>query len=202
MAELPRHLPAEERRLITVETVVELAAERNPSEITTTEIAARMGLTQGALFRHFPTKDAIVQAVMNWVSERLLAKIDAAVAGAKAPLPALEAMFMAHVDFVADHPGVPRMLFGELQRGKDSITRRMVQTMLQNYRQRLLRQFEAGKGRGDLDPNLEIDAAISLFIGTVQGLVMQSLVAGNAKGIRREATRVFAIYRRGIEARS
>ncbi len=63
-----KHLPAEERRAITVETVVELAAEQNPNDITTAAIAKRMGLTQGALFRHFPSKNAIMSAVMEWVA--------------------------------------------------------------------------------------------------------------------------------------
>ena len=111
MSPSPRYLPADVRRNATVETVVSLAAERNPSDITTTEIAARMGLTQGALFRHFVNKDAIVQAVMAWVSERLLSRLDTASANAASPLAALEAMFLAHAGFVADHPGVPRMLF-------------------------------------------------------------------------------------------
>lgn len=80
-----RHLPADERRAATVEAVVDLAAEQNPSDITTTAIAQRMGLTQGALFRHFPTKDAILQAVMSWVAERLLARVDKAAEGATSP---------------------------------------------------------------------------------------------------------------------
>jgi len=199
MSPSPRYLPADVRRNATVETVVSLAAERNPSDITTTEIAARMGLTQGALFRHFVNKDAIVQAVMAWVSERLLSRLDAASANAASPLAALEAMFLAHAGFVADHPGVPRMLFAELQRPSESVTRRMVQTLLSHYRQRLQQLFDAAKAREQLA--LDVDAAISLFIGTVQGLVMQSLLSGNSETIRRDAPRAFAIYRRGIEAR-
>ena len=39
-----------------------------------------------------------------------------------------------------------------------------------------------------------------LFIGTIQGLVMQSLLAGKVSRIRRDAPGVFAIYRRGIES--
>jgi AcrR family transcriptional regulator len=46
---------------VTVQTVIGLAAEQNPAEITTTVMAERMHMTQGALFRHFPTKDAICQ---------------------------------------------------------------------------------------------------------------------------------------------
>ena len=160
MATRPNHLPADERRTATVEAVVDLAAEQNPSEITTTAIAERMGLTQGALFRHFPSKDAILQAVMCWVGERLLGRLDRAAAGVASPLAALQAIYTAHIGFVAEHPGVPRLIFGELQR--------------------------------------PVDAAAVLFLGTIQGLVMQSLLAGDVARIRRDAPAVFAIYRRGI----
>lgn len=193
-----KHLPAEERRAVTVEAVVELAAEQNPNDITTSAIAKRMGLTQGALFRHFPTKDAILEAVMTWVAERLLSRVDKAAAGIASPLAALEAIFMTHIDFVAQHPGAPRMIFGELQRGGDTAPKRMVQTLIRQYGERLHRLLEAGKTEGELDPALDAEAAATLFIGTIQGLVMQSLLAGDVAGIRRDAPRVFAIYRRGI----
>ena len=49
------HLPADVRREVTVEAVIALAAEHNPGDITTSAIARHMGLTQGALFRHFPS---------------------------------------------------------------------------------------------------------------------------------------------------
>ena len=195
-----RHLPADERRAATVEAVVDLAAEQNPSDITTTAIAQRMGLTQGALFRHFPTKDAILQAVMSWVTERLLARVDKAAEGTTSPVAALEAVFMTHIDFVSEHPGVPRMLFGELQRPGETLPKRMVQTLIQHYGERLHRLLEAGKAQGELDAGLDVDAAAVLFIGTIQGLVMQSLLAGKVCRIRRDAPAVFAIYRRGIES--
>lgn len=197
-----KHLPADERRAATVEAVVQLAAGQNPSDITTMAIAKHMGLTQGALFRHFPSKDAILQAVMTWVSERLLARVGKAAEGARSPAAALEAMFMAHADFVTEHPGVPRMLFGELQRPGDSLPKRMVQTMIAHYGERLRRLLEAGKTSGELDPKMDVDAAAVLFIGTIQGLVMQSLLAGDVARIRRDAPGVFAIYRRGIGAKA
>lgn len=195
-----KHLPADERRAATVEAVVDLAAEQNPSDITTTAIAQRMGLTQGALFRHFPTKDAILPAVMSWVTERLLARVDKAAEGTTSPVAALEAVFMTHIDFVSEHPGVPRMLFGELQRPGETLPKRMVQTLIQHYGERLHRLLEAGKAQGELDAGLDVDAAAVLFIGTIQGLVMQSLLAGKVCRIRRDAPAVFAIYRRGIES--
>lgn len=198
MKERPRYLSAEERRAATVQAVVDLAAERNPAEITTTAIANRMGLTQGALFRHFPTKDEILEATMAWVGERLLIGVDKAAEGATSPAAALKAMFMAHIDFVSKHPGVPRILFGELQGSGETLAKRMVQTFIRQYEQRLRRLMEAGKAQSELDPDLDVNAAAVLFIGTVQGLVMQSLLAGMSSRIRRDAPAVFAIYLRGI----
>lgn len=196
----PTKLPADERRAVTVDTVVELAAEQNPSDITTSAIAKRMGLTQGALFRHFPTKDAILQAVMEWVADQLLSRVDRAAEAASSPLQALEAVFMAHIDFVVQRPGVPRIIFGELQRAEETAPKRLVQTIVRRYGERLHKLIEAGKAGGELDPALDSEAAAILFIGTIQGLVMQSLLAGDVARIRRDAPRAFAIYRRGIRS--
>jgi len=194
-----KKLPADERRAVTVETVIDLAGLQNPSEITTAAIAKHMNQTQGALFRHFPNKEAIWQAVIEWVAERLLARIDRSAQGIESPLAAMEAMFMSHIEFVADHPGVPRMMIGELQRAGSTPAKGMVRTLIKNYRERLHRLVEKAKEKGELPFTLDNEAAATLFIGTIQGLVMQSLLAGDIEGIRRDAPRVFKIYRCGIE---
>lgn len=193
-----RRLLADERRSVTVEAVIELAATRNPGEITTAAIAKHMHVTQGALFRHFPTKDAIWQAVMDWVAERLMARMEAAARQHESPAEALQAMFMSHVEFVSDHPGVPRMLFGELQRAEATPAKRMAQTLIQRYGERVRALIDSGKANGEVYATVDSEAAATLFIGTVQGLVMQSLLAGDLARIRRDAPRVFEIYRRGI----
>ena len=193
-----RHLPAEERRSVTVETVLALAAEQNPSEITTAAISARMNLTQGALFRHFPSKEALWTAVMEWVAERLMQRIERAVAEAPGPLAALRSMFLAHAGFVVEHPGVPRMMFGELQRAEASAPKRMAQTLIRRYGERVRALLEAGQAASKVAADIDLDAATTLFIGTIQGLVMQSLLAGEPERISREAPAVLALYLRGI----
>jgi len=193
-----KNLPAEERRNVTVEAVVELAGKTNPESITTAAIAKHMNLTQGALFRHFPNKEAIWQAVMKWVAERLMARIEKAAKGIDSPLETMQAMFLAHVTFVSEHPGAPRMMFGELQGAKTTPAKRMAQAMLKQYAVRLHDLIEAGKARGELRADLDSEAAATLFIGTIQGLAMQSLIAGDMSHMVQDAPRVFAIYRRGI----
>ncbi len=199
---LKKNLPADERRIATVEAVVELAGEQNPSGITTAAIADRMGLTQGAIFRHFPNKEAILQAAMEWAAERLMSKIEKAIQAETSPICALEKMFMAHVNFVMAHPGIPRMLFGELQNSKESAPKSMAQTLIQRYRKKVKQLIEEGKLSKEIDNNLDANAASTLFIGMIQGLVVQSLIAGDASSIKSDAPKVFAIYKQGIEVKS
>ena len=197
----PKHLPADERRAVTVEAVVALAGSVNPSEITLAAIAKHMNVTQGALFRHFPSKEAIWQAVMEWLAERLLARIDRTARDIESPLDALKAMFLSHVEFVIEHPGVPRMMFGELQRAEASPAKRMAQTLIQRYAERIRTRIEAGKARGEIAAEVDTEAAATLFIGSIQGMVMQSMLSGDIERIRADAPGVFAIYQRGIEKR-
>ena len=99
--------------------MVALAAERNPADVTTTDIAKAMNVTQGALFRHFPTKEAMRLAVIEWVETQLISKLRDAQASAPDVLSSLEAMFLAHVNFIREFP-FPRLVFAELQQPDSS----------------------------------------------------------------------------------
>lgn len=198
MPSLTKHLPADERRAATVKAVIELAAAQNPSEITTTAIAKHMSLTQGALFRHFSGKAAIWESVMSWVAEHLLERVENAAKKVSHPLDSLEAIFMAHIEFVAAHPGVPRMMFAELQRAEDSAAKMMVRSLIQRYTECLCVQIDSGKQLGFIAEEIDSAAAAALFIGTIQGLVMQSMLAGDPRRMPIDAPRVFSIFRRGL----
>lgn len=196
-----KYLPADERRAVTVEAVIELAAQQNPSEITTAAIAKHMSVTQGSLFRHFANKEAILESVMNWVAKRLLSRIDTAMQGQETAIAALQAAFMTHIQFISDHPGVPRLLFSELQRKEDSAPKKLVKVLLSQYQQRLQQTLEQGKKNQEFDAVLDVEAAAILFIGSIQGLVVQSIVLGNSDTLLQAAQDIFMLYQRAIEAR-
>ena len=199
MRSTTNYLPADERRVATVETVIELASTTNPGDITTSAIAAKMGLTQGALFRHFPTKDAIIEAVIEWVVDRLMTRVEAAAASQTSPLASLEMVFMAHIDFVAAHPGVPRIIFGQLQHAEQTVAKRTAQAMLLRYAKRVAELLADAQRCDEVDRHLDVDAAATLFVGTIQGLVMQSLIHGDVLRMRVDGPRVFRIFHRGVE---
>lgn len=195
-----RNLSAEARRQRTVETVLELCAEEDPATLTTGRIAQHMRVTQGALFRHFPSKDAIWESVANWVAERVMRELDEAAATAEGPLAALEAMFHAHVTFIQCHPGVPRMIMGQLQHDHPTPARQVVRSLLFRYRERVEARLVEARRAGILRPGLDLDAAATQFIGMVQGLVMQSLMVGDMSHMARQAPSALDIYLHGIRA--
>ncbi|MEC9485986.1 MAG: TetR/AcrR family transcriptional regulator [Prosthecochloris sp.] len=174
------------------------AGERNPGEITTAAIAERMKLTQGALFRHFPSKDALWEAVMRWVEGKLFGEIDKAT-GVTSSVDALKSMFMAHIEFVNRHPGVPRMLFAELQKPDNTSAKKVARSLLQRYAKRLKELLEQGVRDGALDSGIDPGAASGMFIGTVQGLVMQLMISGEVEIKVSDAEKVFMLYLRGIK---
>ena len=108
-------LSSETRQTQIIETVIALAAQHSPGQITTQEIADVIGVTQGALFRHFPNKESIWLAAIEWVENELLSTLEAAATQATSPMDGLRQVFFSHVDFVIARPGVPRLIFNELQ---------------------------------------------------------------------------------------
>lgn len=191
-------LPTEERQAEIVAAALRLARDTSPALITTSDIAAAIGVSQGAVFKHFASKDAIWLAAMKWVRERLLAALDDAARAAPTALQGLAGVFRAHVAFVVAHPGVPRFIFHELQQPADSPAKQDVRALLQAYRKLLLRLFRQAVDAGQLPTGLDLEAAATLFVGIVQGLVMQSMLTGHPAAMTAQADPIFAIYLRGI----
>ena len=190
----------EVRQASLVDAALLLASQHSPADITTADLARAVGISQGAVFKHFASKEAIWLAVLDWVAETLMARLQTAAAGAEhTALPALRAVFLAHVDFVMSYPGVPRLIFQELQSPGDSALKSRVRTLMQRYRQLLLAVLQQAKTQQALRPGIDLQAAAVLFIGSVQGLVMQAMLADDAQAIAAQAPGVFAILQHGLQ---
>ena len=210
--EKPSKQATEVRQAGLVDAALQLAAQRSPSDITTGDLARAVGITQGAVFRHFASKEAIWLAALAWVTDTLMRRLNAAAALDASPtdgpesstspdaLAALQAVFMAHVDFVMEHPGVPRVIFQELQQPQDTLLKARVRQLMQQYRNLLMRLLTRAKELKLIAPSADLTGACVLFIGSIQGLVMQALLAGDASVMRQQAPAVFALYQRGLQA--
>lgn len=196
-----RRLMTDERQRGIVAAVLALARERGPDAITTQAIADRIGVSQGAIFRHFADKEAIWLAVVAWVRTSLIGVFDAAVAKVDSPLAKIEQAFLAHVAFIAANPGVPRVMFHELQYPGDSPARVEVRAMLAEYRKRLMLLFKQAQTAGELPAGLDSALAPVLFIGAVQSLVIQAALGGDEAGMTKRARRLFPLLLDGYRGR-
>ncbi|QTR54732.1 TetR/AcrR family transcriptional regulator [Thiothrix unzii] len=186
--------PAEARQAEMVQAVLCLAAQQEPASITTTDIAKAVGLSQGAVFRHFPNKQAIWLNVAQWLEATLMPLVQTAAQSSPDPLTSLGNIFRAHLQFVQENPGVPRFIFHELQQPADSPVKQQVAVMLQTYSGILIRVLQQAKTAGQVSPNLDERSAATLFIGSIQGLVMQAMSLGSSTSIQPMMAGVWALY--------
>ncbi len=199
---IKRRLSTEERQGEIIRVAVELAADKGVDSVTTQDMADAMHLTQGAIFRHFATKDDIWVAVMQWIRDRLMKVLDKAAAGAADPLEAIERMFFAHIAFIEKHPAIPRLLFSELLHKKNSKLRQLIQEIISGYEAKITGLLDAAKAQSLAAADLDSKSAAVLYIGMIQGLVMQASIFGGKRTLQQEAEKAFPIFLHGIKKRN
>lgn len=197
-----KRMSSEERQGEIIRVAVELAADKGVDSVTTQDMADAMNLTQGAIFRHFATKDDIWFAVIVWVRERLMKVLDKAAADATDPLNAIERMFFAHIAFISKHPAIPRLLFSELLHKKNGKLRQLIEGIISGYEAKIAGLLDAAKSQSLVPDDLDSQSAAVLYIGMIQGMVMQSSIFGGKRALQQQSENTFPIFLHGIKTRS
>lgn len=198
---IKRRLSTEERQSEIVRVAVHLAAEKGIDSVTTQDMADAMNVTQGAVFKHFPTKDDIWFAVISWIRGRLMSVLEKAASEATDPVNAIERMFYAHITFISKHPAIPRLLFTEMLHKKNSKLRDLIQEIISGYEGKVAGLLEAAKEQSLVAHDLDSQNAAVLYIGMIQGLFMQVSIFGGKRSLLDEAKKTFPIYLYGIKKR-
>lgn len=116
------------------------------------------------------------------------------------PMRSLEAMFMADVAYIAEHPNIPGKLLGAVSGTKSSALRLMIATLIQRYEGRLSGVIEEGQRYGEIRTTIDKEIAARLFIAAIQHLVLRALIVGDVASIREAAPDAFKSYRTCVEA--
>ena len=69
-------------RRVLIDAALQLVGEGGAEAVSVREAARRAGVSPGAPFRHFPSRDALMQAVAEEAQRRFRAEIEAALATA------------------------------------------------------------------------------------------------------------------------
>lgn len=105
-----RRKPTEVRRTEIADAALRVMAEQGGRRFTARALADEVGVTDGALFRHFPNMDAIVDAVVERMETRLFSAASPADAD---PIDRLGAFFRSRVAVLLAHPHLTRLLFSD-----------------------------------------------------------------------------------------
>lgn len=202
-----KRLGADERREEIIRVTLELAAKQGVDDVTTQDMAQAMGVTQGAVFRHFLSKDAIWLAVMQWVRDRLMGVLGRAAEQGRDPLDALQRMFFAQINFIASHPAIPRVLMSEHLHDRSAALRRLVTEIMLGYETKIAGLLADAQAQGLARADLDVHAAATLYIGMIQGLVLQtSILRGQstltARTLTAEAARTFPVFMQAVRTPS
>lgn len=190
-ARLTIRRPSEDRQQEIVEAVLALAAERGVEAITTGLIAERLGLTQGAVFRHFPNKEAIWRAVLDWLKVRLGALFERRQSH---PLDELERIFLGYMAFIHEYPAMPRLVFSDTFHHAYPALHFEVRKLVAGCEQRLKALIEEAVAAGQARPG-NAAAAAKLLLASIQGLAFQSAILGLVADPREPGPTLFALWR-------
>lgn len=198
MSEHRQRLSAEERQEEIIRAAVELAGEQGVDGVTTQDMADAVGITQGAIFRHFPTKDMIWLAVVHWVRGRLMSVVDMAASQGSDPLDSLERMFFAHLGFVEKFPAIPKLVFTDQLLKKNPKIRELIRSILADYEAKVAGLLAQARAQNLVRPDLDEHSAAVMFTGIIQGLVMRVSIIEARKSLVSEGKLVFPIFLYGI----
>jgi AcrR family transcriptional regulator len=193
-----KRLGAVERREEIIRVTLDLAAKQGVDDVTTQDMAQAMGVTQGAVFRHFPSKDAIWLAVMQWVRDRLMSELGHAAAQGTDPLDALQRMFSAHINFIVGHPAIPRLLMSEHLHGRSTLLRQLMTEIMLGFEAKVAGLLTDAQAQGLARADLDAHAAATLYLGMIQGLVLQTSILRGQRTLTAEAARTFPLFLQAI----
>ena len=162
----PTRLPSTERRKQIVAAGLALCRSAGISALRTEQIARKIGLTPGALFRHFPSKADILVAMASELIDRLEESLPAEGEG----WPWIEQFVTRRVRLLREDPEV-RLLFsdGFLMALPEEAQREVREVFARSWRklgEQIERAQASGEARADLEPH-ELAAATAGLVQSV-----------------------------------
>lgn len=102
-----------ERRLQILQTLAAMLQEPQPEKITTAALAARIGVSEAALYRHFSSKAQMYEGLIEFIEQTLFGLIARITVDTPAPLDQVEAILVMLLNFAEKNPGMTRVLIGD-----------------------------------------------------------------------------------------
>jgi AcrR family transcriptional regulator len=193
--------PAAVRRDEIVQAALALIAGGGPGALTTGAIAQHVGVSQAALFRHYPTKNAILVACVEWIGDQVRPAVFAA-----ATLPGTAEQRMRRIvstmlSVASRIPAMPTMMFSRELLAEFPALKEMLRERRRGLHTILAALLDEGKAGGVFAPEFDSATAAWLVMGMVHSLLFRHHHIDHDLDLDREAQVMLDILLLGLKRR-
>jgi TetR/AcrR family transcriptional regulator len=170
------------RRQQILETLAQ-ELENSPGErITTAGLARAVGVSEAALYRHFPSKAKMFEALIEFIEDSVFGLTNRILEEEQNCTSRCEKILMLVLGFAGRNPGLSRLLVGDVLVGETERLR----TRISQFYERLETQFKQvlreGEMNAELTANLPVAPTANLLLSVAEGRINQFVRSGYRRG--------------------
>jgi TetR/AcrR family transcriptional regulator len=102
-----------ERKLQILQTLAQMLEKPSAEKITTAALAAKLDVSEAALYRHFASKAQMFEGLISFIEETIFGLVNKITAEQASGLAQIEAVLVMLLGFAKKNPGMTRVLIGD-----------------------------------------------------------------------------------------
>ncbi len=162
-----------QRRQQILEALAQML-EANPGDrITTAGLARQVGVSEAALYRHFPSKSKMFEGLIEFIEDTLFSRINIILNEEHEAARRCEKMLMLLLAFAERNPGITRILTGDALAGETERLRQRVAQLFDRFETQLKQVIREAEMREGLRPVIPLPAAANLLMSAAEGRISQ-----------------------------
>ena len=177
------------RQAEIVDAALKLIAEQGIQHLTIRNLSTAIGVTEAALYRHFPGKTEIIQAMVSRFEE------DVDDIGELRGWAAIEAALVRRTELVLAKPDLARVVFAE-ELFKDSPeTEQILHGMMQRHYKIMEQHFQEAVEDGVIRADIPMDTLFRLILGPLRLLIKQWGLSGGSFDLRAKRDEMLSLMK-------
>jgi len=191
----------EVRRRQIADAARTIAVKYGSEHITVRRIAKEIGVSEGALYRHFKSKRDILSLMVERIEEDLVGDIERGSATATTPLGVLDSSLRNHVSAIQQRKGVSFQVIAEIISLGDKKLSRQSSEALSAYTGRIRDILSAGIDAGEIRKDIDPEKAAIFIAAALQGLVSRWALGNYDFDLEKEYLFAWLLLREAIVCR-
>lgn len=148
--------------------------ESNPGQrITTAALAREVGVSEAALYRHFPSKARMFEGLIGFIEETLFSRIKLIIGSEASAALQCEQILRLLLAFVEKNPGMARILTGDALAGETDRLRVRVNQLFERLETQLKQVMREAEVREGLRTEIPAGSAANLMLAAAEGRIRQ-----------------------------